>query len=210
MATARKVIQRLLRFLSQGRLLDVGCATGDFLAVAQKHYSVEGVELSKWSADIARSRGFVIHNCELGNLRTRKPYDIVTLWGVIEHFEDPAVEVENIAQLLRRDGIVCLWTGDFESSLSRILGRRWWWVQGQHINLFSKRSLCRLFENNNFDTIEIGLYPHVMTMQSMSRSLGRYRRMSRMTKPILNRKLLSPMEITLRLPGEMFAIFRKR
>jgi SAM-dependent methyltransferase len=208
--TARKVIKEILRHCSTGRLLDVGCATGDFLTIAQEHFRVEGVELSKWSTDIARSRGLVIHNCELANLETSEPYDVVTLWGVIEHFEDPVIEIKNIARLMRSGGIVCLWTGDFESCLSKLFGKKWWWVQGQHINLFSKRSLCRLFENNDFDLVRIGLYPYVTTMQSMSRSLGRYPLLTKITKYFLNGKLLSNVKITLRLPGEMFAIFRKR
>jgi len=209
-ATARKVMQRLLRSISKGRLLDVGCATGDFLTIAQEHFRVEGVELSKWSADIARSRGLVIHNCELANLETSEPYDVVTLWGVIEHFEDPVIEIKNIARLMRSGGIICLWTGDFESYLSKFLGKKWWWVQGQHINLFSKRSLRKLFSDHGYEVVEMRIYPYVMTIESISRSLGRYPFITKMTKFLLTTKLLADKKITLKLPGEIFAIFRKR
>jgi hypothetical protein len=44
------------RIPRQGRLLDVGCAAGFFLAEAQVHYEVQGVELSTWSSAYARDR----------------------------------------------------------------------------------------------------------------------------------------------------------
>jgi SAM-dependent methyltransferase len=210
LATARKVVPHLLRFLPQGRLLDVGCATGDFLSVAREYFKVEGLEISEWSADIARSKGFVIHNGELGSIKANETYDVITLWGVIEHFEEPVREVKNIARLLRKGGIVGVWTGDFESSLSWLLGRKWWWVQGQHINLFSKRSLHKLFDDQGFEVVEIRMYPHVVTMESISRSLGRYPFMTKITKFLLTVQLLADKKITLKLPGEIFAIFRKR
>ena len=210
LATARKVVIHLRRFSHQGRLLDVGCATGDFLSVAQEYFKVEGVEISKWAADIARSNGFIVHNSELSSIEASEPYDVVTLWGVIEHFEEPAREVRNIGRLLRSGGIVGLWTGDFDSSLSWLLGRKWWWVQGQHINLFSKRSLRKLFIDHGFEVVEMGIYPYVMTIESIGRSLGRYPSMARIMKVLLTNKLLANKKMTLKLPGEVFAIFRKR
>ena len=42
------------RIPRSGHLLDVGCAAGFFLAEAQAHYTVQGVELSSWSSAWAR------------------------------------------------------------------------------------------------------------------------------------------------------------
>jgi len=207
--TAKKVILHLRKFLSSGRLLDVGCATGDFLSVAKGYFDVEGLELSQWSAEIARSRGFIVHESELGELQGGELYDIITLWGVIEHFENPVKEVINIGKLLKRGGIVSLWTGDFDAILSKILGRRWWWVQGQHINLFSRRSLSTLFENNGFKVLDISVYPYVMTMRSISESLGRYPLITKLTKGVFNAGVFADRKINIKLPGEMFATFIK-
>lgn len=209
-ATARKVVKRLRRHLSSGRLLDIGCSTGDFLSVAQEFYQVEGLELSSWGANIARSRGFIVHDCELGRMQTELPYDLVTIWGVIEHFEFPSREVANISRLVREGSLVCLWTGDVKSLPSRLLGKKWWYIQGQHIQLFSRRSLRKVFNDNGFDEVRIELYPYVMTWRSISQSLNRYPLIGMVAKYIFNLPLLSNRTITLLMPGEMFAIFRKR
>ena len=128
---AAEVIRALRRVDGPGskRLLDVGCATGDFLDCAQEAgYAVEGLEVSEWSAKIARNRGFQVHGEFLDTFVAshKGQYDVVTLWGVIEHFGRPLDELRHIRQLLKPNGILALWTGDISSITSRALGRKWW------------------------------------------------------------------------------------
>jgi ubiquinone/menaquinone biosynthesis C-methylase UbiE len=208
--TAQKVHNLLKKVSASGKLLDVGCATGDFLSVAQNDHDVEGLELSEWSASIARERGFKIHTCRLDELRSDSHYDVITLWGVIEHFESPRKEIQNISRLLKPGGIVCLWTGDFESWTARLLGKRWWYIQGQHIQFFSKKSLCQLFSDFNFDTLSIVRYPFTTDFRSLSKSLGRYKHLNRISHPILASRFLADKTIELSLPGEMCAFFKKK
>ena len=149
-ATYEKTIDTIRRFKPQGKLLDVGCASGDFLAVARRNYGVEGLELSRWAAALARERGYAVHACRLSELLQSTLYDVVTMWGVIEHFEFPRHELAEIRRLLTPHGLVCLWTGDIDSLPSRLLGSKWWYVQGQHIQFFSLRSLDGLFASAGF------------------------------------------------------------
>lgn len=208
--TYRKVIKRLLRLFSFGHLLDVGCATGDFLSIAKSHYEVEGLEPSKWACKIAQEREFIVHNCFLNEIKVANLYDIVTLWGVVEHFENPKKEIEHISKLLKIGGYVCLWTGDIESLPARLLGRKWWYIQGQHIQFFSKRSLTKLFNDSGFEKVTINIYPYVATFQSLAASLGRYPYLGKFIRNIVNKcSFIRNFSITLLIPGEMFAIFKK-
>jgi SAM-dependent methyltransferase len=204
------VLDQLKRYLSSGRLLDVGCATGDFLQAAQGLYLAEGLELSQWSTDIARKRGFIVHNCRLQELSGDSVYDLITMWGVIEHLEMPREEVGQMYRLLKPGGLVALWTGDSASWIARLLGRKWWYIQGQHIQLFSQRSLNRLFTECGFELVSLTRYPFRTNFHFLSRSLGRYRFLGKISRYILDNRFLAEKKITLHLPGEMFAIFRKR
>ncbi|MBW8050445.1 MAG: class I SAM-dependent methyltransferase [Cytophagales bacterium] len=210
LATFRKGLKKINDYIPSGRLLDVGCSTGIFLTAAKEFYQVEGIELSNWAASIARKKGFNIYKCKLGEMNMNSLYDIVTMWGVIEHFEYPDKEIKNISKLLREGGIVCLWTGDISSCPARLLGKKWWYYQGQHIQMFSKKSIIKLFEDNGFKLLNMSIYPYVMTMKSISKSLARYPLIHRFTKPILSSKFLSDKMITIKVPGEMFAIFKKK
>jgi ubiquinone/menaquinone biosynthesis C-methylase UbiE len=136
-------------------------------------------------------------------------YDIITLWGVIEHFEYPKDEVKDIFRILKKDGIVCLWTGDVGSLMAGLMGKRWWYYQGQHIQMFTRKSIRRLFKSVGFTTEFMGYYPYRFTSQSLNNSLSRYSVVSKISKPILGSKALSNLQFTLKLSGEMFAIFKK-
>lgn len=207
--TAGKVAEVLTKFIAGGKLLDVGCATGDFLSVAQKHYSVEGLELSQWSSEIAKKRGFKIHTCTINELPPDAKFDIVTLWGVIEHFESPKAEIEKISSVLKPGGYVCLWTGNIDSWLARLLGKNWWYIQGQHIQFFSKKSLNRLFSDTGFKNVTIEKYPFTTNLYSLSKSYFRYKKVKSLAKILFENKVTKDRVITLKLPGEMLAIYRK-
>jgi 2-polyprenyl-3-methyl-5-hydroxy-6-metoxy-1,4-benzoquinol methylase len=195
---------------ASGRLLDVGCATGDWLVAAREAgFEAEGLELSEWSARIARERGFVIHQMRLEALAAERPgtFDLITLMGVIEHFERPRDEVRHLRRLLKPGGRLVLWTGDVDSSTSRILGRKWWYWQGQHIQYFTKASLRRLLRDEGLDPVEVRLFPFAATLATIANSLRRYR-----LQPVLTWLLTPFFRIKpvwfLRLPGEMLATAR--
>jgi len=209
--SSRKLLQTLRAHKPDGKLLDVGCATGDFLDEARSlGYVSEGLEPCVWSSEVARQRGLVVHRDLLEGFARdhREEYDIATLWGVIEHFADPVAEVERIAQLLKPGGFLAIWTGDVDSVTSRALGRRWWYWQGQHIQYFTRRSLNHLLMGEGLQSVEERIYPFAASYDTLSNSLRRYRSqglLSALLKPVF---AIRPIWY-LYLPGEMFVVARK-
>ncbi len=208
---SRRLLRTLIAHKAKGKLIDIGCATGDFLDEARKcGFECEGIEPCAWSGSVARGRGLVVHGALLEEFAPghRQEYDIATLWGVIEHFADPAAEVRRIAAILKPGGILAIWTGDVDSITSRVLGRRWWYWQGQHIQYFTHRSLDRLLSTEGLDIVESKVYPFAASHETISNSLKRYRPQR------LLRSLLKPLFVIkpiwyLYLPGEMFVVARK-
>ena len=89
--TAQVCLADILKFKEGGNLLDIGCSTGLFLDAASRHFNVEGIEVSGWARRLAGQR-HKVYSRALSELSLGKRYDVITLFGVIEHFEDPAKE----------------------------------------------------------------------------------------------------------------------
>jgi SAM-dependent methyltransferase len=203
--SARAVLNTIGRYATHGKLLDVGCATGDFLSVARdRGYETAGIELSRWSASIARGRGLTIYDRTLAELARDSPctWDVITLWGVIEHFPWPAEEMVSLGRLLKPGGLLAIWTGDVNSVTSRLLGRRWWYWQGQHIQYFTHGSLRHLVKSAGFTHVQTELYPFGATRATITNSLRRYA-FRGVLEPFVTAAYRLRRIWYLRLPGEM-------
>lgn len=210
--SARSVLATVRQYVSSGRLLDIGCATGDFLEVARRHgFSAEGLELSHWSANIARKKGITVFSSRLKGLADKYPgrYDVITMWGVIEHFENPFDEMVRVSKLLKPGGVLAIWTGNVDGIMSRILGRRWWYWQGQHIQYFTDKSLNHLAMSTGFEHLTTKRYPIAATYDQVENSLNRYK-FKKYLKPLIKFFFLIKPIWYLRMPGEMLWLGRKK
>lgn len=133
-----------------GRILDLGCARGDFLAfAAERGFAVTGVDLNPALADAARARGFAVVT---GDLRAvgdavGRGFDAVTLWDVIEHVDDPVAVLAACRDVVRPGGLVFFHTGNawFQIPKARWLyrlrpGGGPYLIPYQHVSHFSPRT----------------------------------------------------------------------
>jgi 2-polyprenyl-3-methyl-5-hydroxy-6-metoxy-1,4-benzoquinol methylase len=97
-----------------GRLLDIGCGTGEFIQFAQKlgWIDTEGIEIVPAIATIAHTKtGSTIHTQVLGSAKLDyEAYSVITLWDVIEHLSDIKGNLKEIYKLLKPGGILILGT----------------------------------------------------------------------------------------------------
>lgn len=130
----------------RGRLLDVGCAAGFFLAEAQRFYEVQGVELSAWSSAYARERlGLPVITGTLAEARLPAThFELITLWDVIEHVPDPVPLLTEVARLLKPEGRLVLTTGDWGSAYAQSRGEQWHLMTPPwHLSMFDRATLAR-------------------------------------------------------------------
>lgn len=207
--TARHVLQSIRQHAPEGkRLLDVGCNTGLFLDEAAHSFEVEGVELSRWAAGQA-SRRHKVHTVPVSELPVTSQFDVVTLFGVIEHFDDPLRELRAIARVLKPGGLFVIYTGDVDAWLPRLFGKRWWWYQGMHLHYFSSRTLGLMLGRAGFDVIARANHVVYFQLFSLATSLSRYA-LGRLLGPVLKSAALKDRMVALKLSGEMLAFSRKR
>jgi 2-polyprenyl-3-methyl-5-hydroxy-6-metoxy-1,4-benzoquinol methylase len=96
---------------SQGRVLDIGCATGNFLKVAEQFgWDTYGIDLSQWACDYLRKSGFDnIFNATLEEINFKEAYfDAVHLSHVLEHIPDPIAFLVEIKRILKPGGRVII------------------------------------------------------------------------------------------------------
>jgi 2-polyprenyl-3-methyl-5-hydroxy-6-metoxy-1,4-benzoquinol methylase len=209
--TAERVFAMLMPYISQGHLLDVGCATGDYLVRARERgFEVEGVELSRSTSDIAKSAGLTVHREPLSDLVSHRTgfYDVISLIGVIHELENPAAEIDHVFQLLKPGGYLVLWTGNVDSWISKLLGRKWWYWQGQHVQYFTHRSLRYLATSRGFDYVATRVFPFAATYDNLCNSIKRYP-FYRTLIPFLRILFALKPVWYLSIPGEMLFIARR-
>jgi len=98
------------RFPGCGRLLDYGCAAGYFLQVARDDgWQIAGVELSATMAAQAQQTLGIPIASDLAQLPP-EPFNVVTLWEVIEHLPRPMPELRRLFDRLQPGGAVMLST----------------------------------------------------------------------------------------------------
>lgn len=101
-----------------GRLLDIGCGEGAFLAAAQERgFEVSGIDLDPGSIEVARHRGLTrvralpLFDPATGALEPElergQPFDSVTAFEVLEHQAQPLDFLRATRQLLAPGGRLC-------------------------------------------------------------------------------------------------------
>jgi 2-polyprenyl-3-methyl-5-hydroxy-6-metoxy-1,4-benzoquinol methylase len=130
-----------------GRVLDAGCATGDFLSAGQGSYEMWGLDVSAYATELARARNpSCAHRIFTGFVEDQDlepgTFDAVALWDVVEHLWDPRLVLSRLVTLLRPGGSLLLSTPDIGAVVARLMQRRWaFMTPPEHLGFFNRRSL---------------------------------------------------------------------
>jgi ubiquinone/menaquinone biosynthesis C-methylase UbiE len=131
--TRRRTVMRLMADAGRReRLLDVGCGTGDYVALAERHgCEYHGLDFSFSMIAGARRRN-ADHSCRdrfLVGSGERLPYaarsfDVAIAIGFIEYFRDPHLPLAEIRRVLRPGGLAVI-----QSFKQERLGQLYGWLR---------------------------------------------------------------------------------
>jgi hypothetical protein len=134
------------RFLTSGRLLEIGPAVGGFAFLAKEAgFQVETIEMDARCCDFLRDVAGV------GVTRSADPrsvlershgYDVVALWHVLEHLPDPWETLEAAAAALSTGGVLVLAAPNPESLQFSLFKSRWTHLDApRHLQLIPLHTL---------------------------------------------------------------------
>ena len=149
-----RVLGHLERYVSPGRLLDIGSGPGFLLAVASKRgWEATGIDVNEWAVRYGREVvGVDVHQGALTpESFPGEQFDAITMMDLLEHVPEPSRLLEQAARLVRPGGALAVLTPDAGAPVSRLVGRHWpEVVPGEHTVLFSLEGLTAALARHGF------------------------------------------------------------
>lgn len=162
----RKRVRMLEKSVKGGKLLDIGCGPGYFLAALDKNkWEKFGLDGSNFAVEHARNLLGPDGTIYLGDLRevalTNEKYDVATMFDVIGHLADPKTYLQVTNQILKPAGWLLIQLPNFHSPWHRFnyyLSMHYR-VNRLHlptiVNRFTLPTLTRLLKAVGFEVVRV-------------------------------------------------------
>jgi len=152
-------------FSGKKRVLEVGGGDGAFLKLLQEKNPL--LTLASLEPDLdsragrQRIEGLSQYASFDGLLGQNNKFEVVCLFHVLEHIQDPASFLRSCAQVLAPNGLIVAEIPSLDDPLIKLYDStayRDFYFQAQHPYVYSTRSIARLLESNGF--ILANMIPH--------------------------------------------------
>lgn len=210
LAAAERVAD-LRRFISAGRLLEVGSSTGELLEEAGRYFIATGIEADAASSRVARGRGL---DCRTGPLAgdafEAASFDVAVLYHTIEHLPSPRATLVDLSRLIRPGGWLALETPNIATIWFHLLGARWRQFIPDHRYFFTPETIERLCRETGFEIRELRSVGKAMSVRLFISRLGRYSRpLARVLSGVSRRLDLDERTLRLNL-GDVMRLYAQR
>jgi len=155
---------RGLKLPKKPSLLDVGSGYGFFRKSADNNdWTHEGIEVSRHAAAIGEELfGYktFVGTLEDFAAQSSKKFDLITLFDVIEHVEDPSATLQLIKKSLNKGGYAFIRTPNSFSIEREVFGNLFYSLKKEHYNYFSAQSLSLLADRAGLEPIFVTTTAH--------------------------------------------------
>jgi len=151
--TISKKLKLIRSYKQQGTLLDIGCATGEFLNYCKnKKWDVLGIEPNKTARENGiENYSLIIESESHLNIIQSSSFDVITMWHVLEHVPLVNERIDQLQRLLRSNGYLFIAVPNANSHDAKFYGSFWAaYDVPRHLYHFTKGTITRLFSKHDF------------------------------------------------------------
>jgi 2-polyprenyl-3-methyl-5-hydroxy-6-metoxy-1,4-benzoquinol methylase len=165
-------LQLIRKFKPDGKLLEIGCARGDFLSAARDTFEARGVEpnpeLAESSSRVAPVFGDVIERTPWTG------FDVIASFHVIEHVDSPRRFIRAAVERLKPDGLLVIETPNIDSLPFKLMKARWREFIPEHYFFFDPRTMSRLLQDHGLDVVAVQSIGKYASISFIFNRLSRY------------------------------------
>jgi len=178
--TFRLMLDRLARVsgVRLGRLLDLGCATGYLLDVAQQRgFEPFGIELNPFSAKQAQAR-FGADRVHCGTVDeapfASASFDVAVMSDLLEHVRSPSRLLKRTHDLLSPKGALIVVAPNVGGLSSKLLRSGWTDYKREHLFYFDKDTMARALRQAGYEVREVRAFPKFLDLSYIRQQLVQY------------------------------------
>lgn len=155
----------------KGKLLDIGCSTGDLIASLDlRGWHLVGLEPSAHAAAVAASRGIEVIAEDLDSARlSQGAFEVVCLISVLEHLYDLRSAVSTLSSVTKDDGLVLVEVPDSTRPVAQIAE----FFSVEHLSHFTRGTLARMLDEFGLEVAAFDTNVSLPKLRVAARKRGR-------------------------------------
>jgi len=154
-----KRIELIEKYKFGGKILEVGCARGDFLSCLDKsRWQVFGIEINKKAIKYAREvNGIDVYDGEITDkhLFYDNSFDVIVVWEVLPFVNKPKEIVKHCLDLLTPGGLLLMGHPNIDCLEYRLRGKNSHFINCFMRNIFNLSSTLQLLDGFHYTKLDI-------------------------------------------------------
>ncbi len=156
--TLLKKLQLISKFYKTGKILDIGCGTGEFLNTCKNaKWQTFGIEPDSDARKMAIKNYAldVREEAELNKFEDES-FDIISMWHVLEHVPKLNERVEELKRLIKPNGVIIIAVPNCNSLDAKIYANNWAaYDVPRHLYHFTPKDIETLFKKVDLKVFRI-------------------------------------------------------
>lgn len=142
-------------------ILDIGSGRGFMLYYLKNFFKYKrtvGTQICKNAVDFSRKKlGLEIYDKDFLKINFRKvKFDIITIWHVLEHVDEPEKYIQKMRKLLNKQSFIIIEVPNFNSWTRKYTGKYWLGLDLKYHNtFFTPESLSLLVKKYKFKIVNV-------------------------------------------------------